>query len=104
LREVRACAVCITHYSLEYLGELPYPEIEAILDAYAVMKGGTGKGKRVAVTPNNLPVESDRPVWEQQAVARETRKENKKNRVHPTALPLTVQQQLKELRNRAKRD
>lgn len=95
--------VCVTHYSLEYIGQLPYPEIEEILDAYAVMK--TGKSAKRRAGQQRYQARPDAPVWEQRAMEQEERKEKRSgNRVHVSTLPLTVQQRVAELRRRAKQD
>ncbi len=44
LRETRACLICITHWTFEYIDDLPFPAITEILDAHVMMK--TGKKRR----------------------------------------------------------
>ena len=99
---MRACLVCVTHYSLEYIGDLPYPEIEEILDAYAVMKGGKS-AKRRHSRPAPFAGDPELPPQFQQAVDRDKKRDKSGNRVHVTTLPLTLQQRIKELRDKAKR-
>jgi hypothetical protein len=97
--------VCITHYSLEYIGNLPYPEIEAILDAYALIKGNGKSSKRAhGQRASHEQIDPDMPLFAQQALSREKNKDEKRNRIRPEMFPLTVQQQMKELRKKAKRD
>lgn len=55
MREIRACIVCITHYSLEYIGDLEYPTILEIQDAYILIKGGKRRGRREPPRPEMTP-------------------------------------------------
>jgi hypothetical protein len=95
LREVRACVACITHYSLEYIGGLPYPELDELIKAYVKLKGG-GKisGRKRPMRPDMPELPDNVSPAESQAYSRELLKENeaaKRGAVHVSMLPLEVQ-------------
>jgi hypothetical protein len=94
LRETRACLICITHYTFEYIGELPYPEILEILDAYVVLKGGRQKGHldRQAAAPPEPRFDS---TQEKQAFDLAMAQENQvalRHMKHISTQPFFVQQ------------
>jgi hypothetical protein len=92
---VRACVVCITHYSFEQIGDLPYPELDEVIKAYVKLKGG-GKtsGRKRSMRPDMPELPENASPAESQAYSRELLKENetaKRGAVHVSMLPLEVQ-------------
>lgn len=84
--------VCVTHYSLEYIGRLPYPIILEILDARAVMNGGKTRAQRQEAGLS--PEERKQPEWMQRAMQQQMGNENRRAESKPrhiTTLPLAAQ-------------
>jgi hypothetical protein len=88
LRETRACLICITHWTFEYIDGLPFPDVREVIDMHVTMKGG---GKRRARPGQSQQFDS---VAEEQAFNVAMAKENataRREMKHISTQPLWVQ-------------
>jgi hypothetical protein len=97
LRETRACLICITHWTFEYVDGLPFPDILQVIDMHVTMKTGKKRRRHTGEEPERIepPEPEFGSLQEKQAYSQTMAKENaaiKRAAKHITTQPLFVQQ------------
>jgi hypothetical protein len=96
LRDTRACLICITHWTFEYIDGVPFPDIREVIDMHVTMKGGKKKKRRPGRPELVQPPEPEfDSIQEQAAYGVETAREAsaaRRDTKHISTQPLWVQQ------------